>query len=107
MTHQVTGLSSSGTVANLLHMASTQAITLGQKLQEARERWGWSIHRTAQEMGIPRQVLWTLEGNNKDKEPPSGGDMQLKTVLRILRVAYPDVQLTDFLPETDLKVVKK
>jgi hypothetical protein len=58
-------------------------------------------------MGIPRQTLWTLEGRNKDKDPPDGADMTLKTVVGILSVAYPDVTLDDFMPDTKLTVSKR
>lgn len=65
-------------------------------LIRARERRGWSIYQATQHMvDVYPNTLRTLEGLNPDRDP-GGPDCKLRTVLEIVRVYWPDVQLDDF-----------
>lgn len=68
-------------------------------LTEAREKRGWTFHRAAQEMrGVTEQQLRNLEGIGAQRvtDPLNA---RLGTVIEILRVYHPDVDLDDLAGE--------
>jgi hypothetical protein len=72
---------------------------LPSALKRAREMRGWSIYEASQRLGFSStNALRTLEGLNPDRDP-GGPNCKLKTVLDIIRVYWPDVDLQDFMDE--------
>jgi hypothetical protein len=79
-------------------------ITLGEKLIVAREARGWSAHEAAGRMnGVHAHTLRTLEGRNTKRDPVTA-NLRLGTVLELVRVYYPALNLADF-AETQFKLV--
>jgi hypothetical protein len=69
---------------------------------EAREKRGWSIFGAACRMrGVSEQQLRNLEQRGATR-PTDPAHVRVKTACEIIRVYWPDVQLTDFVPDTDL-----
>lgn len=69
---------------------------------EAREKRGWTFHRAAQHMrGVSEQQLRNIEGIGAAR-PTDPLDCKLRTILEILRVYWPDVQLNDLVGEDTL-----
>jgi hypothetical protein len=69
---------------------------LPKKLIKAREKRRLSIWQASQRMnGVYPNTLRTLEGLNPDRDP-AGERCELKTVMEIIRVYWPDVTLEDF-----------
>ncbi len=70
--------------------------SLETALKDARKRRGWSIYQAANRLGFSStNMLRTLEGLNPDREP-GGESCRLSTVLRIIEIYWPDVELEDF-----------
>lgn len=69
---------------------------------EAREKRGWTFHRAAQHMrGVNEQQLRNIEGIGAAR-PTDPLDCRLRTILEIIRVYWPDVQLNDIVGEETL-----
>ena len=69
---------------------------------EAREIRGWSLTKASNHMeGVSEQQLRNLEGigATRDTDP---AHVRVQTAMEIIRVYWPDVQLIDFVPDTDL-----
>ena len=68
---------------------------------EARERAGLTIAQAAERMpSLSPQGLRHLEGRTAGREAPDGRDLRLCTVLDVIRVYWPELNLEDFMPET-------
>jgi len=82
--------------------------SLSTKLRRARESRKLSIWQASQKMDcVHANGLRTLEGLNPDRSP-SGERCELKTVMEIIRVYWPDITLEDFMGRpVSLKLVPK
>ena len=73
----------------------------GFTIRAAMERRGWTYYRLAQEAGIwptvTKNILEIEDSGDKERM----GRVQVSTVLRVVEVLWPDVQLFDLLSEND------
>jgi hypothetical protein len=68
----------------------------------ARKKKGWTLTKASNHMsGISEQQLRNLEGISatRDTLPEN---IKVKTALEIIRVYWPDLDLADFILDTDL-----
>jgi hypothetical protein len=82
--------------------------TLAEKLIKARRLRRLSIWQATQKMdGVFPYTLRTLEGQNPERNP-RGDRCELKTVLELIRVYWPEITLDDFTDrELLIRVVPK
>lgn len=77
---------------------------LSRKLKAARKRRKWTIYQASQEMGdVHAHTLTTLEGDNPKRET-DGSHTQLRTVIAVMAVYWPDIALGDFM-ESEFELV--
>jgi transcriptional regulator with XRE-family HTH domain len=65
-------------------------------MRRARAKRKWSLSEAARQLGVSsHHAVRTLEGSNPDRAP-GGLDCKLGTVLQIIAVYWPDVDVDDF-----------
>ncbi len=77
---------------------------MGNVFTAARKKKGWTLTKASNHMAaISEQQLRNLEGIGATRDTlPS--NVKVKTALEIIRVYWPDLDLADFVIDTDLAV---
>lgn len=68
---------------------------LEEKLIAERKKRGLTLYRAAQDMGIERMLLVTLEGANPRRKP-GGSNVRLRTAIKAIEYYWPVITLADF-----------
>lgn len=80
--------------------------TLAQKVEASMKRRGWTVHNLARRMPTtPRSSLRNLL--SKPGDPDAGLDLKVKTAVELSEALFPDLQLIDFYPGTELALKSK
>lgn len=76
-----------------------------QKLTTARKSKGWSITKTAQQVGISEQSIRNLEGQGATRTT-NPANVQASTMVRLLEL-FPPLDIKDFVGRTSMSVRRK
>lgn len=88
--------------ASVPRMTEPKRSALGTKLTKAREKRGWSIHAAcAQTENVKYESLARLENGRT-----VGDRVPLRTVMELIHLYWPDMNLSDFVSARTLKKYK-
>jgi transcriptional regulator with XRE-family HTH domain len=73
----------------------------GLTIRQAMDRRGWTYYRLAQEAGVWASMVKNILAIEAEGDSARMGRVQMSTVLRLIDVLWPHVQLTDLLAGDD------